>query len=289
VSEGVIADFIAQFVPALDGYTEPIRGRVVLSRKRLVLAASEERTTIPLSGVFDVTVGTAPRELARFFDDTLTIAYEYEGTRRVAVIEGKGETVERFSGVLFKALLHATTALVVHPARIGGRVTDAPIRQRALKLRPGVVSFRGTDDSLTIDLSAVTHFEKGSRELRGRSRPVLSVRHTDDGASATTEIVLASHRKMNLLGRYVRREYTQVMAEIEEIDLSAEQTEALVALYSAPKGASLARLLGADSTTVAMVLDGLRNKELIADGESTTELTPKGHTVVSARIEDVNA
>jgi len=289
VSESVVADFVARFVPAVGGRSEPIRGRVVLSRKRLVLAESGERTTIPLSGIFDVKLGQAPRELARFFDDVMTVAYERDGTRRVAVVEGDSEIVERFAGVLFKALLSGTSALVVHPARVGGRVTNAPVRETSLRLRPGTVSFRGSGDPVTISLSAVTHFEKHSREVRGRSRPVLSVRHSHEGTAMTTEAILASGRKMNLLGRYLQREYADVMADLEGMDLSSEETEALVALYSAPEGASLAGLLGADLGTVGVILGRLREKGLVADGENATELTPKGQTVVSTRIEDVNA
>lgn len=289
MSEAAIADFLAAFVPALGEGSEPVRGRVLLSPKRLVLAGSEKRTTVPLEGVFDVTVGRAPRELARFFDDVLTIAYEREGRRHVAVVEGDAETVERFTGVLFKALLSGTSALVVHPARLGGRITDAPTRKATLRLGSKTVSFREASEPIAIDLSAVTHFEKRTREIGGRSRPVLSVRHTQDGVAITTEATLGSHRRMNLLGRYLRREYTDVMAELDEVALSAEETEALVALYSAPAGASLAGLLGNDSSMVGLILDGLREKELVADRKNATELTPKGRTVVNTRIEDVNA
>lgn len=280
VSESVVADF----VPALDGRSEPVRGRVILSRKRLVLAESDTRTTIPLRRIFDVRIGRVPGELAHALSEGLTVAYEREGARRVAVVASDDGTIERFATVLFKTLVNGTSATIVHPARVGRRVTGVAPRDVTLRLRPEAVSFQGTGNPVRISFAAVTHFEKHSREIRERSRPVLSVRHTDDGTATTTEIILASGRTANLLGRYLRRECGAVANETESVDLSSAQTQTLVVLHSAPEGVDLARLLGAEPSAVEGVLDELREKGLVADTGRKVRLTSRGRSVVDALL-----
>lgn len=123
MSESVIADFVATFNSERSTRAEPVKGRVLLSQKRLVLAADNSKTTIPLSAIFDVAVGHVPPDLGDFFDSTVTVAFEKGDDRFVAVVEADDETIEKFSTVLFKALLNGTDTTVQHPAEIGGRVT----------------------------------------------------------------------------------------------------------------------------------------------------------------------
>jgi len=125
MSETVVADFIGRFHTADVESAEPVTGRILLSHKRLVLATDDFKTTIPLSKVIDVNLGTVPPALAEFFSDTVTIAYADGDSKRTAIIEGKGENVERFKTVFFKVLLSGQTVVVKHTAKRGGRVTDA--------------------------------------------------------------------------------------------------------------------------------------------------------------------
>ena len=288
MSESVIADFVARFVTE-DTRGEPVEGRVVLSQKRLVLVTSNGKTTVTLDSIFDVSVGYVPPNLEEFFQDTVTLAYRRAEKRSVVVIEAGSEEVTRFKMLLFKALLNGTKVQVNHPARIGGRVTDGGYRTATLAVKPGTMAFVEVDDSFTIELATVTHFEKIERAVGGNSRAVISVRHASEGRAATSEINIKSDRKMNVLGRYVRLEYSEINSELSKIQVSDQEIETLVAIYTHGDVTSAAKMLGMDSSSVTMLLEDLREKELLLEDETGLGLTARGRLLVSKRIEDVNS
>lgn len=284
MSEKVIADFVARF--SLDTFDspEPVKGRIVLSQKRLVLASGDgSKTTVPLSAIFDINVGQVPGELESFFQDTITIAYRKNDRSRSVVVEAGTDEVSRFKTVLFKAELNGTKAMVKHPARVGGRVTGTSFRPSKLKIRPGEVRFVG-DETVTVDLANVTHFQKDTRD-RG---PVLVVRHAEEGQSVTSEFAIEGDQKLNLLGRYLRLEYSELAQQAEEVATSEAEMEALVAIYSGARSGDLAGTLGVDSSRVTMLLNDLREKGLIDEGQKGLSLTAQGQLLVSDRIESVN-
>jgi helix-turn-helix protein len=283
MSEKVIADFVARFTLDTFDSPEPVSGRIVLSQQRLVLATGDSKTTIPLSAIFDINVGQVPDELESFFQDTITIAYRDGDTRRVVVVEAGSEEVSRFKTVLFKAELNGTRAQVKHPARVGGRVTDSSFRSAKLKIEPGVVRFVG-GESVTVDLANVTYFQREERE----NGSILVVRHADAGQSVTSEFAIETDRKLNLLGRYLRLEYSELAQEVEDVSVSEEEMEALVAIYSGGRSGDLAGMLGLDSSRVTMLLNDLHDKGLVDEGEKGLSLTAQGQLLVSDRIEKVN-
>lgn len=292
MSESVIADFVGQFNSEVTTRNDPIKGRVVLSRKRLVLAASEEdKLTIPLDSIFDINIGQVPPDLGDFFRSTVTIAFERNGQRLVAAIEADDGKIEKFGTVLFKAVINGTATTVKERARIGGRVTDEAFMRAKLFLKPGSVEFRRENDSFTVDLNTVSDFERTTREINGAGRPVLVVRHMRDGTATTTEAALASNRKMSLLGRYLRREYSELMEQLQKVELTEGKKEVLVAMYSTGDmgGMPLASILGKDSSEVSMLLQDLQEDGLIQDAADGPTLTPTGQVVASRHLEDVNA
>jgi len=288
MSESVIADFVATFNSEASARAEPVKGRILLSEKRLVLAADEGKVTVPLSAIFDVAVGQVPDDLGDFFDSTVTVAFEKGGNRMVAAIEADDDKIEKFTTVLFKAVLNGTDVTVKHPARVGGRVTDAEFTPAKLFLRPSTVRFRRSDDTVDVDLSTVSGFERTTRDINGTDQAVLAVRHLNSGQAALSLAAMDSPRKMSILGRYLRLEYSDLMADLEDVTLSGDQIELLVAVYSTGPGVSLANVLDMESSQLTMVLNDLRSDELVVDGEDGPKLTPKGRVVVSNHLEDVN-
>ena len=286
--EAAIADFVARFLPDDRRDSEPIAGRVILSRKRLVFASSDGRTTVPLSEVFDVVVGQVRPELSDYFDDTVAIAYRSLGERRTAVLEADAEDVTKFRSVLFKALLGGATVRIKHPARIGGRYTDATARKASIRVGEGSVTFQGMDAPLQIDLSSITHFEKTDRTINGRTRPALNVQFMEGGRAITSEIVTSSQRRMNLLGRFLRFEYSDLLETVDELEISDAETEVLVAIYSGAGGSNLAGVVERDPSTVTMLLNSLEEKDLVGTTAEGTHLTSLGRLAVSERIEGVN-
>ncbi len=291
MSESVIADFIATFNADVLTRAEPVGGRVLLSEKRLVLAVNDsDKLTIPLSSIFDVAVGQVPAELDGFFDSTVTVAFQRTDGQHVATVEGDDEMITKFSTVLFKALLNGTQTTVKHPARLGGRVMNTPFRPAKLFLRPQAVQFQTTEAPVTITLAEVTEFSRSTRDVNGSIRPVLEVRHMPRGEATLTMAATDSKRKMSLLGRYLRLEYSELMAEITDIEVSKAEKEILVALYSGAgdEGLSLPQIVNKDPSTVTMMLNKLTEDDLVVDTTDGTTLTPKGQVVVSKHLEDVN-
>jgi helix-turn-helix protein len=292
MSESVIADFVCQFNSEVASRSDPIKGRVVLSQKRLVLAASEDdKLTIPLDSVFDIAIGQVPPDLGDFFRSTVTVAFQRNGQRLVAAVEADDEKIEKFGTVLFKAIINGTETTVKERARVGGRVTDEEFKRARLFLTPGAVEFRRDDGSFTIDLTTVSDFERSTRDINGTARPVLEVRHMQDGTAVTTLAALGSSREMAILGRYLRREYSELMEQLEQIELTKGKKEVLVAIYSTGDmdGMPLASILGKDSSEVSMLLQDLEDDGLIQDGDDGPTLTPTGQVVASRHLEDVNA
>jgi len=293
MSESVIADFVGNFNAEVMATTEPVKGRVLLSQKRLVLAANEnDKFTIPLSSIFDIAVGHIPPDLGDFFDSTVTVAFERGQDRYVAVVEAEDEKISKFSTVLFKAVLNGTETTVKERARVGGRVTDEAFSTARLFVEDGTVEFRSSGGaSFTIGLETVTDFRRTTREIGGSDRPTLTFRHMMDGTAVTTMAAMASARKMSILGRYLRLEYSDLMEDLQEIELTNDKTEILVAIYSTGdmEGMSLADILGVDGSQVTMLLQDLKEDGLVQDSPGGPKLTPKGEVVASRYLEDVNS
>jgi helix-turn-helix protein len=224
-----------------------------------------------------------------FFSDSVTVAYRTDEGRRMAVVEAESETVDKFTTVLFKAHLNGRTVTVEHPARRGGRVVDSDVRKAKLGVDDGALAFSGPDVDFVIDLATVTDFEKTTRTLGGESRPALSVRHVPRTTALRSVVALPSERVTNLLGRYFRLEYSDIVESLQDVSLSDEEVQVLVAVYSAGEGVDPLEVVAADASRTTMVLNGLREKGLVVDGDDGTALTPKGRVVVNSRLEEVNA
>lgn len=288
MSESVIADFVGSFVAEEHGHAEPVQGRIILSQKRLVAVDDEGTLTIPLSAVFDLVVGSVPQELRGFFRDSITVAYRRGETRYVLVVESETDTIDRFTSVMFKVHLNGLEATVRHPVRVGGRETDAPARTARLRLDAGSVSFAADEDRFAIDIATVSDFQKTRRALDGEQRDLIAVRHMPAENALLTFVSLPTTRLMNLLGRYLRIEYDEMMQELEEIELTEEQIEVLLGIYSAGESAALGSLLEMDPSHLTMVLNTLESEGLVVAAADATRLTPTGRTVVNSRLEEVN-
>ena len=292
--ETLVVDFVANFVAGGNASFEPVEGRVLMSTGRLILATTSARTVVPLTSVYDIAVGQVPPEVAEFFDHTVMIGYVVEGRRRTTVIGGDADTIERFSLILFRAVLSNSETLVKHPARVGGRVREVPYKTTGLELASDAVSFPGGDtiregdEPFEIDLASVVFFEVTERTIDDESRLVLSVQHVVGGQTVTTEVSLPSRRRMNVLGRYLRLRYHSIKSSVREVDIDEPELEVLVGLYSSGGQVDLGALLDVEDAELDARLELLEEEGLVDEASSTCSLTPEGRFVVNEEIEDVN-
>ncbi|WP_418286570.1 CheF family chemotaxis protein [Halorubrum sp. DTA46] len=289
MKESVVADFVGRVHADAVESTDPVTGRILLSQRRLVLATDGAKVTVPLSAVFDIVVGTVPGDLQSFFSDSVTIAYDQDGSRRVALVEGEPDDMEKFTRILFKSLLRNVTVTVRHPAKVGGRVTDATDHKATVSLSPGSIGFTNCPEPFRVTLSTVIDYERTDRTLGGTKRPSLVFRHVPDTQTVTSIATVPNRRTLNVLGRYIKLEYGEAMADVEAFDPTEEQLEVLVSIYSAGGEADVADVVTGDVTQTSMVLDQLREADLVVDGESGAVLTRKGQMVVTSYLESVNS
>jgi len=287
MADSVVADFVTDVIPATGRYDEPVRGRVLMNRSEVVFVTPEDRVSFPIQNVFDLAYGSAPENLRAFFEDTVSIAYETAGQKHVALVEGADDTVQRFADLLFKGVLNETTVAVKDRAKVGGRITDRSFSRATLFLDPPTVTFR-RQDPFSIEVSTVSGFERRTREVAGSERSVLSVRHADGGQIVTSEIAIQPQRKMNVLGRFLRIEYSKLKESLDDVSLSESEIEALVSLYSGASEGSLAGMLGVDTTQVSTLLDRLAEKGLLEDTPTGWQLSASGKLAVGEHLEAVN-
>ena len=287
----VLADFTARFnveAPDIDG---PTQGRIVLGKGQLALAASDDqKVTIPLSSVVDIT----PRSVPRVFDPLpgtpVTVAFKQEGTHEVALVAADDSTIEKFSTVLFKAILNGTRTSVKHPAKLGGRVLDTDYRGGILSAKSGAMRIETEAGPVVVSLDAVTDFSRGTHTVDGQDRSVLVVDHMQNGDALTTIVATESTRTLSILGRLLRREYEKHMSDLQDLSLSEAETEVLTTIYSTgDRDISLANVLGIDPEGVKRHLHALHQADLIESGDHGPVLTSKGQVVVNHYLERVNA
>ena len=293
--ESIVVDFIANFVAGGSTAFDPVKGRVLMSERRLVLATSDTKTTVPIASIFDIAVGQVPPEVEEFFDYTVMVGYVEGDHRKTTVIGGDRETIEKFSLLLFRAVLNGSVALITHPAKVGGRVMDSPERKSGLHLDYESVWFTGGDVAdadggpVSIDLASIVFFEVVERSGGADgSHLVLSVQHVDDGQTVTSEITMASRRKMNILGRYLRLIYHWIKTDVRDIDIEEAELEVLVGLYSTSEGIDLASLLDVDEAKLDVRLESLHEDGLITGADPPVDLTPQGRFVVNEEFEEIN-
>lgn len=291
MTEDIVADFTGRFFhnAGNNGSETPVSGRIILTKRRLVLATTDDKTTVPLSKVVDVNVGSVPAHVKRFFDDTVTIGYQGPTGIESVVIEADGETLEKFVAILFRCLLNGRTVAVKHPARVGGRVKDTPVRRGKLRIKRRSIEIETNGDPISIDIESVMNIDRTHILGEDAERVTLVVKSIDEsGLTNTSLIAPAKSRYVNLLARFLRLEFDELREEVEEIELSDPEKRVLVSVHATGGDIDFTNLLDGDPAYVTNVLNSVKNKDLILENGDGISLTPKGRIVVSQRLEDVN-
>lgn len=198
----VIADFRGRVVTGEHPQERLSSGRVLMNRRKLVLATDERKTTIPLVSVSDVVTTTEST------DDVgeVVVAVTCGSTRHedVAFVSAGRDTLRKFTSVLFRALLGGTAVEVRHPVVGGDASAEPSVRSGVLRAKERTIGVAGLDDPVSIPLDRVVEVERREREWPRGRRSVLTVTHREDGMTTTTDLAVSSGRKLQLLGRFAR-------------------------------------------------------------------------------------
>lgn len=289
MSGDALAAFRGNFDAEGAAWRGPRGGQVTLTRDRIVLDDGDEQVTVPLQAVFDINPGAQPQVFDTLSGVPITVAYELDGERTVAAIAGKEGTVRKFVTALFRTMLDDTLVYVEHPARRGGRVTDATFERGMLSLATAGVTVDTEGGTVAIETAGVVGFSRQEQAVDGDQRPTLVVRHVSDGTAVTTYVAMESARDLSLLGRYLRRHYDELVAAIRDLSLSAVEIRALVTIYTTGDDVGVADVLGLVKGQRKQLFTALGEKSLIRSGADGIELTTRGQVVVNHYIDEVNS
>lgn len=288
MSEEVVADFTGKLLTDDIDQLKPVKGRVLLNREQLVLVTGEGKEVIFLSKIISTNPGSVAASVSQFLEEAIAIAYERNGSRKRAIVGGNTDTIAKFRTLLFKLLIGKQTVIAKHPAKRGGRITDAAAHKMVLDLEESAITLSKDDQTATINVESVIGFEHETRELFDKPRPTLSLDHAAGSTTLTTFISLLSQRKLKFLSQFIRLNYSKVVDDVKNIEVSNTETQALVSLYSAGGNAALGTVVTGEETDQQQLLGSLREKGLVTKSDGELHLTSRGEIVVTDKLESVN-
>ena len=249
-------------------------GRILLSNRRLVLAGTEGKRTLQLSRV---------DRIEGRYDVNRTIA---QVTDYVSVRLGKdvylvstGES-ESFERLLHKTILDGEIVLVKHPAIEGGVVQDVSWRKARVKIDEDAVNLAIEDGSFVqIEIEDVGTIDQGERTVKSKERPVLEAEHTVDGTSVETYLS-GNQKHCSVLSSVLERGAEQ---NSSSIDLSKDETEVLMALYSGVSSFEVPEFLDMDPDDVEEIYERLIELDVLQEVRIRREvaLKPRGRNIAS--------
>jgi len=289
MSSAPLAKFSATAVAESPDWAGPQSATVVLRHGELAFEAGETRLSIPLQSIFDINTGSIPPMFDSLPGVGVTIAYDRGDERVVAAIGADESLVRKFVTAIFKTILDNTLLEIKHPATRGGRVTGAAFESALLSLSSTAVTFDTDGSTVGIEMEAVFGFSRTPQKIDGAKRPAIEVRHFADGTAITTQVVTDAPRTLSLLGRYLRRQYDERLARLQQLSLSAPEIETLVTIYST-RGTGLAArdVLEHPPDSVRKLLRSLQTDSLVRQGSGGPELTTTGQIVVTQYLQQVN-
>jgi len=261
---------------------EWLPGRILLSNKRLVLATNQGKRTLALSKVTSVTASQMNQPLAQV-DGYVKV----QAGSDVWLVSAKA--AEELEQQLYSTLLDQIVILVKHPALKGGVVTDATWEKARFKLdeetEDTVNIAVSTGTFVELDIDDVGTVEQKQKDIRGQERPLIEVEQTIDGTSVETHIS-GSPRHVSLIGGLVRQGEQRNTAD--DVDLSAEENQVLMALYSGISPFKIPDFVDMDIDEVEAVYDRLLEADILEPVRTRREvqLEARGRSIAGDAIAD---
>ncbi len=283
--ERKLADSTGKFVRVVrDGRKvadlEWLSGRILLSNRRLVLASSEGKRTIPLSNISSL-------KNRRDADNAMAPVSGYFSVQVGADVHLVAPSdVDEFEAALYDALVDDEVVLVRHPAVEGGVVRDTEWERGQLSVGPATVGIGvASGQFVEVEVEDVGGVDVGERNVRGSTRRVLEVEHTvEDGTSVQTH-VSGSSQHVAVLESLVSKGPT---VDVEDIDLSDAERQVLMALYSGVSPFEIPGFVGMDVEDVEAVFDRLVETGVLREKRVRREvrLKARGRNIASEATAD---
>ena len=255
------------------------QGRILLSNRRIVLATSEGRRTVPLSEVTGIEGRQDASQAIASVAGYVTLRLPDE------VLLVAPPDRESFLDSLYRAFLDDRIALAKHPAVAGGVVQDSKWQRARLKVGDDVLNVAVEDGTFVeIDRDDIGTVEVESRDVLGEERTMVAVEHTVDGTSVQTHLS-GPEQRASVVETYLRQGEQRSKSNI---DLSDKEKEVLVALYSGVSPFEIPDFLGMDVDEVEGIYERLVEAEVVEEVRVRREvsLRARGRNIASEAMND---
>ncbi|OKY77517.1 MAG: Chemotaxis system protein containing CheF-like and HTH domain, archaellum-associated [Candidatus Methanohalarchaeum thermophilum] len=114
-----------------------------------------------------------------------------------------------------------------------------------------------------------------------RNRPLL--RQKDHN-------ILPKNRKIKIrfLWGYLKKEYTRVVNQIENLEITPEEEEIIIAIYSGATTDQITQIIDIESNQIQIHIQNLKNKEILKENKNGLKLISKGKIATNLYIDDIN-
>jgi helix-turn-helix protein len=286
MSEGEtkLADQRGKFTQVVkDGRKVPdlewISGRILLSDRRLVLASNEGKRTIPLPQIQSI---TSRQDAAKPLAQVSNYVSLQMGGDVMLVSPADHEGFERD---LYRAILDGEVVLVRHPAVEGGVVRDTDWEKGKLKIEETSVALALTSGQFVeVEIDDVGTVETTETAVMGETRTVTEVSHTQE-ATAVETYVSGVDRHVTVLASLLRKGEERNTTDVE---LTEQETEVLMALYSGVSPFQIPAFVGMDVDTVEEIFDGLIAEGILEEQRNRreVELKARGRHIASEAMDE---
>jgi helix-turn-helix protein len=251
--------------------------RLVLTNKRLVLATSGNKQTVPLSKV----------ELA---DDPPEVeAAEHVGNYTALRMGSNVVLVSIPDGGLeidfCRANLHDQIVLVKHPAVEGGVVQDTDWEKAKFRYVDDTIKMALSDGSLAIDMDNVGTIEISTKSVRNQERQVVAVEHTEDDISVETHLT-GTERHTKALDSLFSAAVEKNEGDVGQ--LGEMERQVLMALYSGVSPFEISGFVGIPPDEVEEIYQDLLEMGAVDKVRTRTEvaLNARGRNLASEAMSE---
>jgi len=288
--ESALADQRGKFAQVVkDGQKVPqiewIAGRILLSNKRIVLVSNQGKRTIPLSKITSIKGRENANQPLAQVSNYLSLQVGSD----VTLISPQQH--QPFEQELYDAVLDQTVIAVKHPAVKGGVVQDTGWEKGRLTLEfedeteSGTVALAiATGQFVEVEIDDVGTVEENTADVFGDERFLIEVEHTVEATAVETHIS-GPKQKVSILGSLLRKGEQQNTTDAE---LSGEETEVLMALYSGVSPFQIPSFTGMDVEEVEAIYDDLIEEGILEEKRVRREvqLKARGRHVASEAMGD---
>jgi helix-turn-helix protein len=232
-------------------------GRILLSNRRLVLAGSEGKQTIPLAQIGTVRSRQDASQPLAQVSSYLSLQV---GNDVTLIAPDEHEAFER---ALYNAVLDQKPVAVKHPAVEGGVVQSTAWEKGRLILELGEGDGDGGSDTVSlavasgqfveIDIDDVGVVEESEGTVLGDERSVVEAAHTEEETAVETHLS-GTRQTVTVLASLLRKGEQKNTTDVE---LSAAESEVLMALYSGVSPFQIPDFVGMEVDRVEEIYDQL--------------------------------